>query len=141
MNTHPLAPRPPQPILLALTLAERLRATFPQIRQSATLLVQWLRAQVGLHQQWSTEAAGIAAELTAERALITKCLANDSPRDRRHIEAALDAIHAHQLAHAAQLAPRLPASLAEPNDKVRDGGPVASDSTRDATPPFSAPLG
>lgn len=27
------------------------------------------------------------------------------------------------------------------NDKVRDGGPVASDSARDATPPFSAPLG
>ena len=28
-----------------------------------------------------------------------------------------------------------------PNDKVRDGGPIAPDSTRGATPPFSAPLG
>jgi hypothetical protein len=27
------------------------------------------------------------------------------------------------------------------NDKVRDGGSVASDSARDAIPPFSAPLG
>ena len=29
--------------------------------------------------------------------------------------------------------------MKQPNEKVRDGGPVASDCNRDAIPPFSAP--
>ena len=106
-----LSPAAPQPLILALVLALRLREVFPAIRQSATLLVGWCKAQLGLQQEWSTEAAAIAAEIAAERAVITKCLQNDTPRLRRHIEAALDKIYAEQLAHAAHLAP---ASLVEP---------------------------
>ena len=118
MNTHPQTPdslRAPQPLTLALALALRLRDVFPQIRQSATLIVQWLRAQVALQSQWASEATTIADELAAERALITKCLAKDPPRHRREVEAALDAIHAHQLAHAAHLAPRTPPALLGPD--------------------------
>ena len=102
----PASPTKPQPLQLALGLSLRLQAVFPQIRQSATLLVEWCRAQLGLQKQWATEAESIDAQLTAERALITQCLANDPPLHRRHIERALDEIHARQLAHAAHLAPR-----------------------------------
>ncbi len=108
-NLFPLSPATqpaPQPIQLALALALRLQTVFPQMRQSATLLVEWLGAQIGLHQTWSTEVTSLAASLQAERALITKCLANDPYRSRRHIERALDKIYRAQLAHAAQLAPR-----------------------------------
>lgn len=101
----------PQPLVLALVLSLRLRDVFPQIRQSATLLVQWSRAQLGLQSTWRTEAERVASELQNERALITECLANDPPAKRRHIEAALDAINAHQLTHAAHLAPTVPAKL------------------------------
>lgn len=117
MNTHELArtsPPRPQPLQLALALALRLQAVFPQIRQSATLLVEWCRAQLGLQKQWATEAISIDEQLCAERALLTKCLANDPPRHRRHIERALDEIHARQLAHAAHLTP-------QGNAKIRAG--------------------
>ena len=105
------APIEPQPLVLALLLSLRLRDVFPQIRQSATLLVQWTRAQLGLQAEWHTEATTMASELQSQRALITQCLANDPPKHRREVEAALDAIHAHQLAHAAHLAPQAPARL------------------------------
>jgi hypothetical protein len=101
----------PSPLLLALLLSLRLRAVFPQIRQSATLLVEWTRAQLGLQKTWASEATSLTDELTAQRAAITACLRNDPPAHRRKIEAALDAIHAHQLAHAASLAPQAPAHL------------------------------
>ena len=101
----------PQPLVLALVLSLKLREVFPQIRQSATLLVQWTRAQLGLQRTWATEAETITAELDAQRALITDCLKNDPPAHRKKIEAALDEIHRHQLAHAASLAPRAPARL------------------------------
>lgn len=101
----------PQPLLLALILSIRLREVFPQIRQSATLLVQWTRAQLGLQRTWATEAETLAAELAAQRAAITDCLRNDPPAHRKKIEAALDEIQAHQPAHAAHLAPQAPAHL------------------------------
>jgi hypothetical protein len=101
----------PQPLILALVLSLRLREVFPQIRQSATLLVQWTRAQLGLQRTWQTEATNLTEELSAQRAAITDCLRNDPPAHRKKIEAALDQIHAHQLAHAAHLAPRVPEKL------------------------------
>lgn len=101
----------PQPLILALLLALRLRAVFPQIRQSATLLVQWTREQLGLQRTWQAEAETLAAKLDATRAEISAALRNDPPAHRRKIEAALDEIHRHQLAHAAHLAPRTPARL------------------------------
>lgn len=101
----------PQPLLLALVLSLRLRDVFPQIRQSATLLVQWCRAQLGLQRTWATEAETLAADLEAQRAAITECLRNDPPAHRKKIEAALDEIHRHQLAHAAHLTPQAPAHL------------------------------
>jgi hypothetical protein len=105
------APAGPQPLLLALVLSLRLREVFPQIRQSATLLVQWTREQLGLQRTWATEAETLAADLAAQRAAITDCLRNDPPAHRKKIEAALDEIQAHQLAHAAHLAPKAPAHL------------------------------
>ena len=101
----------PSPLLLALILSLRLRSVFPQIRQSATLLVEWTRAQLGLQKTWASEATSLTDELTAQRAAITACLRNDPPAHRRKIEAALDEIHRHQVAHAASLAPRVPAHL------------------------------
>lgn len=101
----------PQPLLLALVLSLRLREVFPQIRQSASLLVTWTRAQLGLQRTWATEATSLAQELESQRAAITDCLRNDPPAHRKKIEAALDEIHRHQLAHAAHLAPRVPEKL------------------------------
>ena len=101
----------PQPLILALVLSLRLRTVFPAIRQSATLLVQWCRAQIGLQRTWQTEAETLAAELDAQRDTISAALRNDPPEHRRKIEAALDAIHRHQVAHAAHLAPHAPAHL------------------------------
>jgi len=106
-----LSPAEPQPLILALVLSLRLREVFPAIRQSATLLVQWCREQLGLQQTWASEADSLAQELDSQRAAITECLRNDPPAHRRKIEAALDEIHRHQLAHAASLAPRAPARL------------------------------
>lgn len=106
-----VAPAAPQPLILALVLALRLRTVFPAIRQSATLLVQWCREQLGLQRTWQAEAETLAAELAAQRTAISAALRNDPPAHRRKIEAALDEIHRHQLAHAANLAPRAPARL------------------------------
>ena len=106
-----VAPAAPQPLILALVLALRLREVFPAIRQSATLLVQWCREQLGLQRTWQAEAETLAAELDAQRTAISAALRNDPPAHRRKIEAALDEIHRHQLAHAAHLAPRAPARL------------------------------
>jgi hypothetical protein len=106
-----LPPAVPQPLILALVLSLRLRDVFPSIRQSATLLVGWTRAQLGLQQTWAAEAETLAAELDAQRTAITEALRNDPPAHRRKIEAALDEIHRHQVAHAAHLAPRAPAYL------------------------------
>jgi len=106
-----LPPAVPQPLILALVLSLRLRAVFPAIRQSATLLVQWCREQLGLQQTWAAEAETLAQELESQRTAITEALRNDTPARRRKIEAALDEIHRHQLAHAANLAPRAPARL------------------------------
>ena len=55
----------PQPLILALVLSLRLRTVFPAIRQSATLLVQWCRAQLGLQQTWATEADSLAPSTAA----------------------------------------------------------------------------
>ena len=106
-----LPPAVPQPLILALVLSLRLRAVFPAIRQSSTLLVQWCRAQLGLQRTWQTEAETLIGELDAQRDAISEALRNDPPAHRRKIEAALDEIHRHQLAHAASLAPRAPARL------------------------------
>lgn len=111
MNTTPKLH--PQPLVLALILSLRLRDVFPQIRQSATLLVQWARAQLGLQAAWSTEAKTIAAELTAQRAAITESLRNDPPALRAAIETAIDTIQARQITHAAHLATNVPAKLME----------------------------
>ena len=109
MNTTPNLQ--PQPLVLALILSLRLRDVFPQIRQSATLLVQWTRAQLGLQAAWQTEAETLAAELAVQRAAITASLRNDPPALRAAIETALDAIQAHHVTHAAHLAANVPAKL------------------------------
>lgn len=101
-NSH--APAAPHPLALSLGLSERLQAAFPQVRQSATLLVQWLRAAVGLQAGARASALAVDAELLAERDLIRQCLRNDPPAHRRRIEATLDRIQAHHAALAASLA-------------------------------------
>jgi hypothetical protein len=103
-KTNPYAPAPRHPLALSLGLSERLQAAFPQVRQSATLLVQWLRAAVGLQAGALAAALAVDAELLAERDLIRECLRNDPPAHRRRIMATLNRVHAHHATLAAALA-------------------------------------
>jgi len=112
MPIHPPIPKPTvPPLILGLALSLRLRSTFPQIRQSATLLVQWLRASVGLQAGARDCALAINAELLADRDLIRECLRNDPPAHRRRIMATLNRVQAQNLSLSASLAAPCPEKL------------------------------
>ena len=93
------------PILLIHNCAARVRALFPEIRQTLTLIVDWSLAQIGLQRKWSEAVRAIDDPLEQNETLIDEVLANDPPAKRRKVRALLEEVHNRTEIHSAEIAP------------------------------------